>query len=163
MNKIRLIGTLITGLFLAGCSQGVVIDDPARTATFILEKGYGKAKLLGGSTNMYFLETAGQCEGLQLIAEVGGFSGKETRRPVPAGGLAKIYGEVIIKTDAGYAAVWVNRCAQRASFTSEIGKTYRVRQLAALDQECAITVVDEATGETPADFRTGRAEICTAW
>jgi len=143
---------IVLTLTMTGCTQGVVISDPERTATVILEKGYGNANLLGGSANMYFIETGTNCEGLQLIAQVGWMAGEEIRKSTPAGGLITIYGEVIIDTDGGYNAVRVNRCAQRGRFTPEIGKTYRIRQEGQLDRACTLSVLDEDTGKAPAEF-----------
>ena len=163
MKRLRVSVPIAATFLLASCAQGVVIDDPARTATFVLEKGYGNAGLMGGSSNLYFLETGGHCEGLQKIAEMNWSAGKETSRPVPAGGPVTIYGEVVINTDGGYNAVRVNRCAQRATFSSEIGKTYRVRQLGNPGEACTLTVTDEATGAPPPDLTVSTAPICTTW
>jgi hypothetical protein len=162
IRRIALAAALPLGL--AACAAGVMIPDPARVASVILEKGYGEAKLLGGSANMYFLETgAGACEGLQRIGSVDWRSGSEVRKSLPAGAPVKIYGEVIISTDGGYNAVIDNRCAQRGSFTPEIGKTYRIRQAGALGAACTLSVIDAETGQAPADYRAVPTDNCKNW
>ena len=164
MNRGKGLAIGLATIALAACGQGVVISDPQQTATFVLEKGYGSAKLLGGSANLYFLETgAGQCEGLQRIGSVDWSSGAEVRKPVPAGAPVKVYAEAIISTDGGYNAVRENRCAQRGSFTPEVGKTYRVQQAGELDRACTLTVIDEATGQAPADFTAAGTVNCKNW
>lgn len=127
--------------------------DPAVSATFIVSKGYGKAKLLGGSQQMFVHQPVlGSCKKLKWITGVNWSDPAEKSVLVAAGAPINLYAQSKINSDGGWMTTLSNKCASSVTFTPRIGASYSVVQPAHPPAPCDLQIIDRATGAPPPDL-----------
>jgi hypothetical protein len=157
MNARARTGIAIAIVGLTGCISGYAA--PPGTGAFAdmtFEKGYGQAKMLGGSSQTYFAHEGHSCDGIRRLASFNWSAGATKTRRVAAGIPINLSATLVENSDAGYNSVWVDECRALVSFTPRAGVHYRVVQT----RSCQIEITDIASGATPEDVVRSRAPDC---
>lgn len=153
---------LLIGL-ISTVAEAKIKVDPAQSANFTFSKGYQKAKMLGGNTQLFFMaREAGSCKGIKYAA---GFNWSDKADvlkiiPLPAGNPLTIYSLAKINGDGGYNRVIESRCARTVTFTPSVGANYTIKQKIDLSVPCDVQIIDQATGNQPADVVQREGPIC---
>ena len=151
-------------LILAGeVAEAKIKVDPANSATFHLSKGYAKAKMLGGNTQLFFMaQQAGSCKGIKYVT---GFNWSDKSdvikaKLLPAGKPLTLYALAKINGDGGYGRVIESRCARTLTFTPAVEGNYTVVQKIDLSVPCDVQIIDRATGKPLPDVVQSEGPIC---
>lgn len=148
MARLRIV---LLALFLAACAAGpeqVSVDTPHATLEF--EKGYTTgANAVEATVQEYSLSTDGQCGSREETATFTWVTGAAMRRRAAAD--QKLYVSAVTTYYASGMRV-AGTCSAWATFTPEVGHTYRVVQREQRLGVCEVEVVDQQLGRAPADL-----------
>jgi len=143
---------IVASALFAGIAFAAKVD-PATAAKFFVAKGYGQAKLLGGSMQMFVIQPQlGSCKKLKWVTGVN-WSDKAEKMVLVAGGTPiNLYAQTKINSDGGWLETISNKCAASVTFTPQIGASYSVVQHAKPPEPCHISIVNRETGAPPQDL-----------
>jgi hypothetical protein len=160
----RLVPALAASALLAvGIAEAHKVD-PASAATFRFIKGYGHAKLLGGSSHMFTVQPdITSCHHMHYITGMKWSEGPEKEMPVPAGAPINLFAQTDIKTDGGPYTAVSNICSASVTFTPKVGGHYSVIHHAEWPTPCTLEVLDDATGAPPPDLVENPAIVCRGY
>jgi hypothetical protein len=158
----RLVALAALGATGVGIAQAQKRAAEAPTATFHFTKGYERAELLGGSSQMFVLQPViGVCRKLKYITGINWSDKKHKSRPVPAGASINLFAQTKINSaGGGWMGAQSNLCAASVTFTPQPGANYSVIQRAIRPVSCNIEIVDRATGAPPPDLVVNTVKVC---
>lgn len=120
---------------------------PSASAQVTIEKGYKGGGGLGSGNNQIYRISSDNCQKWHQLAGFSGLTGSRKVKTIPANVRLSFNAETNNLTARAHAY-----CKNYFAFTPLQGHSYKMSQRSVVHVDCAIEVIDEATGIQPADL-----------